>query len=659
MRPITKSVIRKMLRMKLRLIGISLVISMAMAMVIAGFYGADVMDHSISNLLEEGRMPDVFIEFSTMENQGDVAAVLDTTSSIRAYDLRLKLAGVYHYEGEVYHTIFIGITDPDNQAINRLELDTGRLFASSGEAIAIAGMESKGIQDGSHTEFELMAQTLDLSITGTVRSPEYIFSSAYTDYSIPFIGSLVVIYMPLDDLQSIAGSGINDAIILVNNQGDEENVIASLDEFSLQSVTFLESHPSVTFWNIGTAKLKSIFPLMGAIFMFIGFISIFMTMMRLVQNDSRYIGVLMSLGYYKKTITRTYLLLGLIISLIGCMFGVFIGLAFTQSFVQVGLSLYMSINAIILPFNPMPFLIGIFFTTVVVLLSVYLPVHIITRSSVREALEYKPRVRVHTSKIRTGNLSKITLLGIRNTTRNPKRLALTVIVVGLTISVAGSWLVMADSAFEYIGDQINADTWDLRVDFLNPIPLEEVNAPFLGLSPGEPSYLIPFSYITAEVGSTTDKEGAAIIGCDEMDRIRSFDINDGTLDFNNAVITNKMADDLNVGVGDTITILVGSLERNIKVSGIVSDIIAHSLYTSRENIAPFFPEDYSYGAYVKLNDAETTTEVAQSIRQSPSVSKVVAHADIFKTIDDIMELAVGFLYFFFFINLLIALVVAA
>jgi cell division protein FtsX len=77
------------------------------------------------------------------------------------------------------------------------------------------------------------------------------------------------------------------------------------------------------------------------------------------------------------------------------------------------------------------------------------------------------------------------------------------------------------------------------------------------------------------------------------------------------------------------------------------------------NVYIVFPEDYSYGAYVKLKDAETTTEVAQSIRQSPSVSKVVAHADIFKTIDDIMELAVGFLYFFFFINLLIALVVAA
>ncbi len=134
-----------------------------------------------------------------------------------------------------------------------------------------------------------------------------------------------------------------------------------------------------------------------------------------------------------------------------------------------------------------------------------IPIHYITRSSVREALEYKPDVSIHTSKSGFSKMSKMSLIGLRNTTRNPARLAITVFVIALTIGVAGSWLVMADSAFEYMSDQIGADTWDLRADFLTPTAVDTVDSSFLGMKENDASYIIKFSYLIAEVESNQEK----------------------------------------------------------------------------------------------------------------------------------------------------------
>jgi len=658
LKPITKSVFRKLFRMKLRLIGISLVISMAMAMFVAGFYGADVMDHSISNLLEKNKMPDIFVEFSTPAEEADVDLALSNSPDIEAYDLRLKMSGVYNHNGEVFLAVFVGIKDPNNQDINKLDVEDGKLFSSSGEAVAIAGMESQGVKKGALANFEISGEGLNLEITGTVRSAEYIFNSAYTDYSIPFTGSLVVIYMPIDDLQEYSESEINDVIILLKEDGSGKDAVDLLDGFEIDSVTYQESHPSVTFMNIGTGKLKSMFPLIAIIFMFIGFISIFMTMMRLVQNDSRYIGVLMSLGYTRVKIVKTYLLLGLAICVIGCLFGILISIGMTISFVEVGMSLYMSVEDIILPFIPLPFILGILFTSTVVMFSVWVPVRYITGSSVREALEYKPRGKVHTLKMKSSRISKITMLGIRNTTRNPTRLLITVLVVGLTIGVAGSWLVMADSALEYMSDQIEADRWDLRADFLTPVPVESVNTSFLGMEQDDAEYIITFSYLNAEIISGQKNQGAIIIGCDEMERARDFQLKEGKLNFNKAVITTKIQDELGVGVGDNIKILFGTKEINIEVSGIVYDIMALTMYTSKANIDLFTPQYSCSGAFIKLTKPEDAKEIAKTMRNIPAVSKVVVHTDISATIDELMEMAESFLYGFFFLNIIITIVVA-
>jgi ABC-type lipoprotein release transport system permease subunit len=235
----------------------------------------------------------------------------------------------------------------------------------------------------------------------------------------------------------------------------------------------------------------------------------------------------------------------------------------------------------------------------------------------------------------------------------------TVIVIGITIGAAGSWLVMMDSAMGYMDEQIEADTWDLRVDFTGPLAHDSVNATSLGLEDSETDYLLRFSSLATEVRYRGNSEGAGVIACDQMARIRDFELREGELDFDGAVLTNKLADDLGAGPGDRISLNMGAKKLDLKVEGVVYDAIMHNVYTSRDTLSPLFPVANCSGVFVKLADPGDADGIAERMRSLPHVATVLVHADISGTLEEMMEMAEDFLFIFFIMNMLITIAVTA
>jgi putative ABC transport system permease protein len=658
MKMVTKSVFRKLKRMKGRTVAISLVVSVSMAMLLMGLYGVVVMNESVDTFFEESKMPDAFVTFGEPQNSTEVAAVLDARSDLEAYDMRMNVVGVCFHEGEMYSTLFIGVEDPNNDDINIINLQKGRMFTSPGEAVAITGMENKGIKIGATPHLELGGEKVNVTITGTVTGAEFTFTSAYADYSIPVGGSLVVLILPIEVLQGDQGPVINEVLLLEDDSDGAENAVDALQGFGITAVVYQKDHASRTFLEIGAGKLKAMMPLMSAIFMMIGFISIFMTMMRLVQSDSRYIGVLMAMGYEKRDIVKAYLALGAVIALIGSVLGILLGLWFTKGWMNVATEMFFTGVEMVFPFAPMPFVYSILFAVASVMLSVAIPVYLITRASVREALEYKPRTTVRRTKGSSGRMSKVTVMGLRNTVRNPGRTVITVIVVALTIGVAGSWLIMLDSAMDYMNGQFDADNWDARADFLTPVPTGLVNESYLGLTPSDTVFLETYAFLRGEARSGDDDTRLMIMASDNLTTIRDFDVREGELDFSGAVISNMLADDLKIGPGDDITIVVGSQELDMEIEAVVLDIMGNTVYTSRTRISSLFPTNMSSGAFVKFTASQDVQEKVKDMRSVPQVTKVVVHEDMTDMLGETMEMALGMLYFFFFLMIMITLVVA-
>jgi putative ABC transport system permease protein len=661
MKTITKSVLRKIKRMKGRTFTIVIVIALAMAFFLGGLYSGDMMDASIETYFEDGRMADLFMDLKAPANESEVDTTLSGIGDVKAYQSRLKLMGIYDHDGERISTLFYGVENPEQDEINILELDKGKFFQASGEAVVVRGMETKGVKVNKVLHFQLMGKDLNLTISGTVTGPEFVFSNAFGDYLIPATGTLVIIVMPLDELQNLTGMGpvVNEVTVLLTDDGDDDGVISSLQNIGVKSVTYQNDHPSREFMRIGANKMKNMMPVMSIIFLLVGFISIFMTMIRLVQSDSRYIGVLMSLGYTKGEITKAYVALGLLIGMIGVILGIIFGLWFAAGIIGFQLDFFGISYDVVYPMSIMPFALSIFTIIVTVLVSVWVPIWIITRATVRDALEYKPRMSVRTTKGSTTRWSMMTTMGLRNTVRNPRRTALTIVVIALTIGAAGSWLIIADSAYGYVREQLDAEQWDVRADFVSTVPTASIDETFLGLENGDTEWIAPYAYLKAEASNGDKSKGTVILAADDLKLIRDFDLQKGKLNFNDgAVISNKLSIDLGADVGDTIRITFGSSTADLKVKGLINDMIVYSLYTSRERIAPLYATNISSGAFVKFRNSELVDEKISDIRAMNTVGYVVVQKDIVETYDELLVMAEGMLGFFFFMQLLITIAVA-
>ncbi len=654
MKPISKSVVRKLFKMKWRVVAISMVVSLAMAMFVTGLYSAVIFDHSMDTFIEETNFPDVFISLSETVNVSEADGIFSNINSIESYSLRLKLDGTYLYDGDVYPAVLIGIGDPELEQINKLLLKEGKFFSGVGEGVVVSGMDDIGAKVGETLSFSTRGVNIDISATGVVQTAEYMFASPVQDSSLPLPGHFVVLFMGISELQEKTGLGVNDILLQVDKENREE-VISSLGSLPVSEILFQEDHSSVVFMDLGAGKMRNMFPLFSLIFMIVGIISIFMTFYRIVMNDSRYIGVLMSLGYSKMKIAMAYLTFGTILATIGSIVGLIFAFLFTVGIMGYTMTMIGDIR-IAYPVAPMPFILGLLFSYGSVVISVGIPIFVITRQSVREALDHKPKTKILTVGNGLSGISKTRLMGIRNTFRNPARLAITVFVIGMSIGIAGSWTIVADSAWGYMQDQIEQDTWDLRVDFAGPVPNSNAT---LMLNVSDAEYVIPFAYLAGQVTGGGNSENTFIVSSDRILETRDFELESGKLDITTSVITNKLASELGVSKGDTITVAVGANEIETTIGGIVYDILMQAVYVDRATANPIFDENMASGAFIKLEDKEQVEALAIELDSIEGVSKVTIQDDIIAAMDETFGSAMGMLWFFFIICLFIAMVVAA
>lgn len=654
MKPITKSVLRKLLRMKWRIIAISMVVSLAMGMFVTGLYSAVIFDHSMDTFIEETNFPDIFISLSKPVNTSLAEDAVSGNPDIEEYSLRLKINGHYLRENTSYPAILIGTEEPNREDINKLLVKEGNLHSGEGEGVVVAGMEGIGADKGKTLTFSTGTNSFKINVTGTVQTAEYIFASSVPDSSLPLPGELVVLFMDIKELQKITGYGINDIILNVED-GKEEEVSGSMDQLPVSSVVMQKDHPSVVFMDIGAGKMRNMFPLFSVIFMVVGIISIFMTFYRIVMNDSRYIGVLMAVGYSRFEIARAYLSFGVVLSLIGSVIGLIFGLLFTSGIMSYTISMIGDIR-VAYPLDPVPFIAGLLFSFGSVLLSVMIPIAAITRKSVREALEHKPKTRILTVGSGLSNMSKTRIMGIRNTFRNPGRTALTVFVVGMSIGISGSWIVVSESAWGYMQEQADQDTWDIRVDMVSPQPIANITTM---LDSDLFDYVIPFAYLSGQITGGGSTESGSVVATDRMLEARDFDLSSGELDLSTSIITNKLANEMGISTGDRITITVGPKQMETTVGGIVYDILLQAVYINRDTASPLVEENVASSAFVKLKEKEDVESVASGIESMNGVSRVTIQDDIIEAMDETFGSAMGLLYFFFIICLVIAMVIAA
>lgn len=387
--------------------------------------------------------------------------------------------------------------------------------------------------------------------------------------------SFVAIFMPLDSLQNMVGrtGQVNDVVVQLESGADRDAVSALIkdtiaENFNNAGVTinYPEDDPVHKLLHEDPENDQAIWDMMAIFFLLGAALATFNLAGRMVQSQRREIGIGMALGVPRQWLALRPLLVGLQIALLGTAIGVVLGTIMSNLMADL-----------VLEFSPLPYTQidvnwGNFITGTAI--GILMPV-VATLIPTWRAIRVPPIDAIRSGHLiaKGGGWSKLlaylpipgksfTQMPFRNLLRSPGRMILTVIGIGVAISMQVLFIGVLDSfratmdktavAYEYQSAErfvVNLDDFYAEND---PI-VQDINT----LSSEDGTAL--FSQTQAQIvlgGQFKDGDGTAIdtmLTLQAMDsEIWVPDLIDGKLPTgaNEIVISEKMANDLDIWAGD-------------------------------------------------------------------------------------------------------------
>lgn len=380
------------------------------------------------------------------------------------------------------------------------------------------------------------------------------------------------------------------------------------------------------------------------------------TMARFVSEERINMGTLKALGYSDSDIIKKFVIYGFLAGMIGTIIGIILGHTLLPYIVYSAYSTGFSIPQIQFHFHPEITIIAIILS----LISSVLPAYVVARSDLKE----KPSVLLLPKAPKAG--SKILLEYIkpiwnkmsfthkvtaRNIFRYKQRMLMTIFgVAGSSallftgFSVQSSISGINQRQFEEIikYDIIVAQNEDLEAEEQNELnsllESEEINS----------SSSIYYEEVTKVAGKNNDRQSITLIVPENEDDFTNYISlidreSKEKIDFSSdgVIITERLADLLNVSIGDTITFIDSKdKERTVKVSNICEMYAGHFMFMNKVEYERIYNKIFEYNSkliLLKDSSIENTKIQASKFMELSSVKGVVQNTTLYNQIETIVE----------------------
>ena len=699
---LTKRLARSLLRSRLRLAAVSAMVTVA---VFSGISFA-AYAHTISGMYEviyedsdQGvNLPDVWVENPSGTWDEDRSNLLceeisnewpDSPLVLNDCEPRLRLDGtmflseiVDGVESEklvpaVWHGIDEGSIDrvwiPDHDCCS------GRVASSDSEIVmdqrAVSGME---LTLGDNVTIGAGSGRMSFTIVGIGFHSNHLYFTQGDSLFPAEPGTFATGYLSSSGLERLANlSSGSSNIILIDVLGSPDYDIPTTDEddgpelTSLVSsidevVSSMEDNPSLVYDRSQVFSVEILradaegamlyyAPITGMIAVIAG-ITIFLSLQRLVQSQSREIAVLRTLGIPRRAIMPAYILMPLAIGVTGSAIGTFLAVSFG---VPGMIDIYEEILGIpILETAPIaPIIIQILsISMLVVMASGVLPAIQASRLQPLEILRGQHEIRISSRRIQTftSRLPATVGLTVRSSIRKPTRLAFTFLAVGLSMLLFGSTLLMMSTIEELTIDSIEENqNWDVQANVLFGGEAEVIEWAEGKGATYEKLLIFPANPVN-------DSRVISAYGMDEIstdsDSMVVLDLRTGSIPDVGKTTTEVLIDEglghfLGWEVGDTRTLVFGSELKSVEIVGITQGEIDRKVYFHRSDLA----EVIGIEATSVLIDLPDGAELDSRLGEA-SVG-VIAKEDIISSYETIIEQQQSFFGGILFLGIIIAIVV--
>ncbi len=648
---LNQKILRDIWRIKGQLAAISMVMAAGIAVFIIMFGVLDSLKLTRDTYYDRYQFADVFASLkraprSVVKRVESIQGVARVQERI-VFGLTLQMPTLNEpASGKV-----ISYPDSGEPRLNKVYLRSGRLLYPNEENAVLvdeAFFEAHKLNLGDKVSVIMNGYKRQLKIVGVVLSPEYVYSIA-PGALMPDGKRYGIFFMSRRSLEAAVNmkGAFNDLTVKLSRNAKQESVKQQLDNI-LQPYGGLiaigrDEQISNFFVENELKQLSSLGWLAPIIFLSVAAFLINVVMSRQIATQREQIGMLKAVGYSNLDISLHFLKMVLVItgigSLLGVMLGIWMGTGMTEMYTE-----FFHFPILKFSFSIEVIIIAVFSCMVAAILGTLIAIKNAAKLPPAEAMrpesppEFKAtlieRLGIHQM------LSFLSRIVLRQLERRPFRAILSSLGMAMASAILVFSLFMEDSMTYLLDVQYDiTQREDLNLSFVEPRPrnaIEEIQQ-LPGVLKVEAMRALPANLIFKHYS----KRGS-IIGLErapDLRRIIDSELKAVSLPLDGVVLSEKLAEILNIQLGDILTVDVLEERRpvlKIPVVGITQEFIGTGAYMDIRALNNILNEPPKItGVSVQIDD-NYSAALFKRLKQIPQVIGLNIVSVLRQIFDDIM-----------------------
>lgn len=327
---LTRKTLRELRRSRAQTTALVSVISLGVATFVAAVGAYLDLDASETRTFDQLGFADAWFELEPTDPS--VVETAATHPGVSAAAGRLVIdTGLPIDENDRVRARLIGVPTGE-QTVNDVLVIDGRARQRPGEVLVERHFaDARGIAPGDTVTPLVNGRPLPLRVAGTVASPEYLQVTPDRYELLPAPSSFAVLFVDLAELQQATGrpGALNDLAIRLDPDAPAttiDDLEASLrDQGLVRQTTRRADQATYAALEQDLTAFRSIAVSMPTLILLAGVVSVAVLLGRIVRNQRPLIGVMKAVGYPDGAVLRHYLTYALVIGVAGTIVGVLAG----------------------------------------------------------------------------------------------------------------------------------------------------------------------------------------------------------------------------------------------------------------------------------------------------------------------------------------------
>ena len=558
-----------------------------------------------------------------------------------------------------------------DESLNQFELQSGRL-PRSGQNEVVLDSKYYAATDriqGDKITVAVEGKVVDISVSGSGRSPEYIYALRTDQDLYPDPEKFGIAFVPYETMKSLirAGQSINDISFMVetsHSYKDAEHALRErLETYGLLDIRPRKDQKSHLLLKSEIDGMKGMALAMPIVFLGVAAMIMVIMLKRLVEKQRGQIGVFKAFGLTDIQILLHYigyaLVVGSVSGLIGSVLGNVLVVPFTKMY-QTMFNMPLIIPDFSLKYGVISLVLAVAFS----MFAGYQGVKNILEIEPAEAMRPPAPATAKESVLERiqflwKRLTMIRRIAIRNMLRNKGRTGFVFIGIVLTYAILGLPYALKENMDIMIYDQFDTVMiYDMKVDLERPTKQEDAVREILQTAKVE--YAEPLMEVPAVLYHSGHKKEVSVLGIQEASKLYRLYDKDGkmqTLSEDGVILSQQLADKLHVRVGQDILLkspYARQPKETVSVKGMknIPQYLGLNAYMDESTLSHLLDQPKFATSVIGKTSLSGVHEVRERFNESSRVFGVNASEELIDKYSEMMEMMGAMLGIFVFIGVL-------